>query len=312
MSLAEELGFDFKSEPCERFSDSGYRYPCRKCIPCLIRRQRAWVSRLTEELREHPYNYFITLTYAPEHLPSTEDGVVSVFKPHLIKLNRDLRKRFQQGKFTFHYETREGLPMEESFDLPDIHYKYYLTSEYGPAGHLPHYHGVFYNMPEDRYLVECLFKECWPYGFVSVFPAMEGAAGYVSKYLVTDGVGKESYTDPYSVSPFALMSKGIGLSYVRRMLDYHQADWQNRCFTQYRGVKGSMDRYLKHKVFTEDQLQYFAEQFYDNMHVMSNRYYLLKLREPLKYEQIMKDRTKYFEDLRYSIEQKVLKKHSLK
>ena len=64
MSLAEELGFSFKDEPCEQFIVSPY--PCRKCLPCLIRRQRAWVSRLTEELREHDFNYFVTSEHEDE------------------------------------------------------------------------------------------------------------------------------------------------------------------------------------------------------------------------------------------------------
>lgn len=133
MSLEVELGFDFSSEPCEKFIWTGY--PCRKCLPCLERRQKAWVTRLVEELREHDHNYFVTLTYAPEFVPADENGLMKVCKEHLVKLNRDLRKRFQQGSFLYSDDT---ISYQERFSLPDLKYKYYLTSEYGPSGGLPH------------------------------------------------------------------------------------------------------------------------------------------------------------------------------
>lgn len=133
MSLEAELGFDFSSEPCEKFIWTGY--PCRKCLPCLERRQKAWVTRLVEELREHDHNYFVTLTYAPEFVPADENGLMKVCKEHLVKLNRDLRKRFQQGSFFY---SDDSISYQERFSLPDLKYKYYLTSEYGPSGGLPH------------------------------------------------------------------------------------------------------------------------------------------------------------------------------
>lgn len=307
MSLAEELGFDFSSEPCERFPLGGY--PCRKCLPCLQRRQKAWVTRLVEELRDHDYNYFVTLTYSPENVPADSDGQMMVRKDHLVKLNRDLRRRFQQGFFSF---SDPDTGISSRFELPALEYKYYLTSEYGPSGGLPHYHGVFYNFPDDRYLVELLFRSVWRYGFISVFEAQEGAAGYVSKYLVTDGVGKKSYTDEFQTKPFALMSKGLGRSYVNRMLAWHQADPQHRGFYQYHGDKGVLDRYLKHKIFTEDQLQYFAELFQTRNSSRVSLYQHLRNSDPKKYEALMEERRQYFYNLEYSQSWKVLKKQSLK
>lgn len=307
MSLEVELGFDFASEPCETFIFSGY--PCRKCLPCLRHRQKAWVTRLVEELREHDYNYFVTLTYDMDHVPVDDSGLMHVCKHHLIKLNRDLRKRFQQGSFLY---KDDSLNYQERFSLPDLKYKFYLTSEYGPVGGLPHYHGVFYNFPSDRYLVELLFKQLWPYGFISVFPALEGAAGYVSKYLVSDGAGKMSYQDDFLNPPFALMSKGIGLAYVNRMLSFHQADPKHRSFYQYHGNKGVLDRYLKHKIFTEEQLQYFAESFASKSFDIRSRYNYLRQNEPETFEALLSERKQYFSNINYAERQKVLKKHSIK
>lgn len=180
------------------------------------------------------------------------------------------------------------------------------------AFRISHYHGVFYNFPEDRYLVELLFKTLWPYGFVSVFEAQEGAAGYVSKYLVTDGVGKRSYTDDMQVSPFALMSKGLGSHYVKRMLKWHLADPKHRGFYQFHGQKGVLDRYLKHKIFNEEQLQYFAELFSARNFDLRTRYQRLRSEDPEKFVALLAERRQYFENREYAANWHVLKKHSLK
>ena len=176
MSVAEAYGFSFADEGCERAPFQPF--PCRKCIPCLLHRQKAWVARLVEELRNHPFNYFVTLTYDDEHVPVTEDGEMCFNKQHLIKLNQDMRKRFQQGKLRNPVEdVLLGSP--EFIELPkDVKYKYYITTEYGPTTFRPHAHGVWYGLPESRDVVEVLFRTLWPYGFVSVFPAAENAYAY--------------------------------------------------------------------------------------------------------------------------------------
>lgn len=313
MSLAEEYGFNFSEESCEALPFS--RYPCRKCLPCLLARQKAWVFRLVEELRNHEDNYFVTLTYNDENLPADGNGELCFNKQHLIKLNRDIRKRYQDGRFRNSlYEQIFGSP--EFFDLPkDAKYKYYITSEYGPSEsgtHRPHYHAVFYGVQVPLYTFELLLKSLWPYGFVSVFPAADGAAGYISKYLVTDGVGKQSYKSDTQMHPFALMSKGLGLSYVDRMADWHRQDSRHRMFTQYHGSKGRMDRYLKHKIFSESDLEIHAEEMISKHFNQVKKYQELKKEHPLIYDRILQERKKFFLDMEESIRWNTLKKHSLK
>lgn len=290
------------------------RYPCRKCLPCLIARQKAWVTRLTEELRNHDENYFVTLTYNDENLPADDNGQLCFNKRHLIKLNQDIRKRYQDGRFRNPvYEQVFGSP--QFFELPqDVKYKYYITSEYGPSDsgtHRPHYHAVFYGMQVPLYTFELLLKLLWPYGFVSVFPAEDGAAGYISKYLVTDGVGKQSYQSEDQMHPFALMSKGLGLSYVERMADWHRQD-SRRMFTQYHGSKGRMDRYLKHKIFSEDVLADYAEKMMRQHSSQVGRYEQFKREHPMLYARLLQERDKYFRDMEDSIRWNTLKKHQIK
>lgn len=286
------------------------KYPCRKCIPCLLRRQKAWVSRLVEELRNHPYNYFVTLTYDDAHVPVDENGEMCFDKQHLIKLNRDMRKRFQQGKLRNPVEDiLLGSP--EFLELPkDVKYQYYITTEYGPTTFRPHAHGVWYGLPESRALVEVLFRTLWPYGFVSVFPATEGAAGYISKYLVSDGVGKDSYHGN-GMPPFALMSKGLGLSYVERMAEWHRAD-ARRMYTQFHGSKGTMDRYLKHKIYDDSVLEIYTDKMSRQHQKLREKYAYFQSDHPDLYRQLIAERTKYYDDLKSSIEWSTNKKKQLK
>lgn len=308
MSVAEAYGFKFEEEGC---IEAPFRkFPCRKCIPCLIARQKAWVSRLVEELRNHPFNYFVTLTYDDEHVPIDENGEMCFNKQHFIKLNMDMRKRFQQGKLA-NPVADDILGSPAFLELPkDVKYKYYLTVEYGPTTFRPHAHGVWYGLPESRDLVEVLFRTLWPYGFVSVFPAAEGAAGYISKYLVSDGVGKNSYHGN-GMPPFSLMSKGLGLSYVDRMGDWHRAD-SRRLFTQYHGSKGTMDRYLKHKIYPQDVLDEYADEMIEKHNAVRTKYAYFQSDHPDLYRQLIAERHKYFEDMKDSVAWQINKKKNLK
>ena len=53
--------------------------PCGRCIGCRLAYSRMWADRRMAEATMHESNYFITLTYDPEHVPMSEyvdeDGV---------------------------------------------------------------------------------------------------------------------------------------------------------------------------------------------------------------------------------------------
>lgn len=308
MSLAEELGFNFADEGCEKAPFS--RFPCRKCIPCLLRRQKAWVSRLVEELYQHDFNYFVTLTYDDANIPIDENGEFCFNKQHFIKLNMDMRKRFQQGKLR-NPVSDIILGSPDFLELPkDVKYKYYLTTEYGPTTYRPHAHGVWYGLPGDINLVTVLFRTLWPYGFVSVLPAAEGAAGYISKYLVSDGVGKDSYHGN-GMPPFSLMSKSLGLEYARRMGVWHRAD-PKRMYTQRHGSKGTMDRYLKHKIYSEEVLENYAAEEIAKHEALRIKYAYLNSDDPVLYKAVMSERAKFFYDMHDSMKWSINNKKKIR
>lgn len=320
MSVEEALGFDFSSEPCEYFLTR--KWACRKCLPCLHRRQQEWVSRLTEELRQHDNNYYLTFTYEDSFLPFDEDGQMCFDSKRIIKLHRDLRKRFQEGRFRNPcYHEIEGSP--EFLPLPkDVHFKYYLTSEYGPeesgATQRPHYHAVYYGLGVDIYTAELLFKSLWPDGFIKCLPAWPGSAGYISKYLVKDVTSGDSYNDDTRMSPIAIMSKGLGKSYVQRMESWHHAD-PSRTFFQYHGDKKVLSRYYKDKLYPKmdgdeptPYLKYrlAAEAaFQKRTNEVREKYYFLSRDHPEVYKRLLSERNKYFSDLAYNEKQLNSKKH---
>lgn len=281
-------------------------------MPCLHRRQQEWVSRLTEELRQHDNNYFITLTYSDEYVPADENGLMCFDNRRIIKLNRDLRKRFQVGRFRNPAaHVLSGSP--EYLPLPqDQKIKYYLTSEYCPNGtHRPHYHAVYYNLGVDLYTAELLFRSLWPDGFITVYPAYESAAGYISKYLCKDVLTEQSYTDEFQQSPIAIMSKSLGLSYVERMHDWHRADPSNRNFFQFHGEKKTLSRYYKQKLFFDDERLFSYQKFMLERGKLIDRYKDLQREHPERYKRLMEERSKYYQDMKDREQWNYLKKQSM-
>lgn len=316
-SLAEEFGSDFfKAEGCMDpqviFNKTLQQYlkvPCNKCLYCLRLRQSSWVVRLVEHLRHNPgTSYFVTMTYAPEHVPvDPETGLMQVRKDQIMKLNADLRSRFQQAGFIFDQLTdlgrvRERIPLD-----PKTKFKYYITSEYGPEGGLPHYHSVYYGLPEDRYLVSLLFESVWNKGICRVYEASENTIGYITKYLVNSKVC-DTYDQRFQERPFSLMSKGLGSSYVDRMAAYHRADPVGRSKSVYHGEKSVMPRYWREKIFSEDQRSLLQVEFEKKRSALESKVSQL---DSVSLAVLNHAREKWIADQLYAAEQLTLKKHVL-
>lgn len=236
---------------------------CNKCLPCLEYRQAGWITRLRVQMEEHPdTSYFVTLTYDNDSLPfniakyqsdGTDylDKVPTVRKSDLVKFHKDLRKRFQQGFYFDHTLSKCGFGDSRRIDLPSCRFTFYCTSEYGPAGHRPHYHGVYFGLPEDADLTFDLFNEIWNKGFVYCEKASsDKAAAYVTKYLVNTSLVPVSV---HADRPFSLMSKGLGVGYLTdERKDWHRQAPVLRSYVPERGSRSIMPRYYREKLFDDD------------------------------------------------------------
>ena len=230
---------------------------CEKCLDCLQHRQAGWITRLSEEFRRSPDGvYFVTLTYDDDHLPMRVIGgenFAVISSSDIIKFNRDLRKRFQQGFFLDDSLSRLGFSSEASrISLPpDVHYKYYITSEYGPDTKRPHYHGLFSSLPEDEFLVFALLNAVWAKGFITCEKARAaGAAAYVSKYLVNNSLVP---IDERLPRPRAWMSKGLGDLYLEseRVVEWHRSAPVEHQYALVNGRRAILPRYYRDRIYDD-------------------------------------------------------------
>ena len=189
-------------------------------------------------------------------MQSVGDGVFlpAISTTDIKKFHADLRKRFQQGFYLDYTLKNAGWSaVPTRITLPDCHFKYYVTSEYGPNGtRRPHYHGFYSNMLEDENLVFDLFQSVWGKGYVTVEKGRsEACAAYVSKYLVNDSLVPY---DPRLPKPRAWISKGLGKYYLDDPVTvaWHREAPLEHQFVMQNGRKGILPRYWRDKIFDDD------------------------------------------------------------
>lgn len=184
--------------------------PCGKCKGCRLERSRQWAVRMMHEASLREANSFITLTYAPEHLP--EGG--TLVKSDVQKFIKRLRDRL---------------------DYPDL--KFFCCGEYGSKLSRPHYHLIFfgYDFPDRKFwrfskpewggkrmpVFRSEFLEnCWPFGFSEIGTVTFESAAYVARYClkkVNGPLADEHYKG--KLAEFATMSNGIGLEWFKQFAD---------------------------------------------------------------------------------------------
>lgn len=146
------------------------RVACGRCVDCYTDRSRQWALRLSKELLAHDEATFVTLTYSDENLPEQ----LSV---------RDLQ-----------------LFMKLLRKNSDVKLRYYLTGEYSPSRHRPHYHGIIFGK---RYENDEVFLY-WKRGHCYCGEVNMKTIQYVSKYILKN-------ESPGFQRPFALMSRRPGI-----------------------------------------------------------------------------------------------------
>jgi len=110
----------------EAYKDTVKEVACGKCIGCRLENSRMWAVRCVHEAQMHEQNCFLTLTYAPEHLP--EGG--TLVPQHFTKFLKRLRKHIHPKKIS-----------------------YFHCGEYGDQLDRPHYHALLfgYEFPDARF-----------------------------------------------------------------------------------------------------------------------------------------------------------------
>nr|UQB76420.1 replication associated protein [Flumine microvirus 31] len=201
-------------------TDAEVTVPCYTCVGCRIARTRMWALRIVHESKLWDRNSFVTLTYAPEHLP-----------PYGSLRYSDVQ--------LFHKRLRKAVGP----------FRFFCVGEYGENLSRPHYHLCYFGyFPDDaRKLLSsdeklpayssASLSEIWGLGHVHVgsltYQSARYCAGYIFKkqygdrgdirYAVVDADGVVNRVMP----EFARMSlrPGIGASWYRRYAsDFHTFD----------------------------------------------------------------------------------------
>lgn len=182
--------------------------PCGQCIGCRVDRQQSWVIRCLLENKFHDKSCFVTLTYAPEHLPENNQ---LRFRDLQLFMKR-LRKKYGSG------------------------IRFFACGEYGDQFSRPHFHAILFGVdfssdyePVARRRDNVIYTSpsllnLWGKGHVSIGATTMQTIRYVAAYCVKKITGKaaeEAYTaiNPFTgevfrlKAPFVTMSRRPGLGH---------------------------------------------------------------------------------------------------
>lgn len=137
-------------------------YPCGKCIVCKEKKRRQWAIRMENEKSVSKSCFFVTLTYADEHLYRIESHTpASLNKSHYTNFLKRLRK---------------SLPFKIRF---------FGVGEYGSESSRPHYHFMFF-LPEyvKRDVFRSYISKVWNLGFNQIKDGNSHRMYYIAKYTV--------------------------------------------------------------------------------------------------------------------------------
>lgn len=173
---------------------------CRKCIPCLARARRDWSNRVEVEWQHSENAYFVTMTYDEMNVPRCDTGQPTLEPKHISQFLKDIRNASRIRKGSGLREVRSP--------------RFYLCGEYGTKTERPHYHVIFFNLPDK---VRNRLREIWGKGFVSVSALNRKRVRYATKYTLTRNMVDCKTTD--RVKPFrrtTTSTGGIGKQWLTR------------------------------------------------------------------------------------------------
>lgn len=230
-----------------RFYDHALmQVPCGKCAACLHNKRSEWVMRLSERQRVATTAYFVTLTYDDNHLfyYSESDWTPTLYKPHVKEF---LHKLINKGQSRWQNELkRKGMSYKER-KSNRVKIDYFLVGEYGDDFDRPHYHFVIFDYPTDRETLTLDCQQVWnkQTTIVDVRYASGPLINYLTKYMLKDD--DVDYNAMFVISPFRLMSKGIGKSFVSDAAAIRYAKTGNYV-SSIGNAKYAIPRYLRDKL----------------------------------------------------------------
>jgi len=193
--------------------------PCGQCIGCRVSRQKMWSFRCLAEAALHRDNWFLTLTYAPEHIPAHGALVHRHWQLFAKRVRRSL------GQF-----------------------RYLMCGEYGETTQRPHYHALLFGLAlPDAYQFSVrrdhpvfrspTLEKLWGLGLSELGTVTAQSARYCAGYVLKPSQAPERvnvYTGELVElpKPYGRMSlrPGIGDAWIRRY--FAEVFTHGACFSQ--------------------------------------------------------------------------------
>lgn len=218
--------------------NGGYQVPCGKCYNCKMRRASNWSVRLMNHYEDAKNGIFVTLTYDTRYVPITKKGFMTLEKKHVQNFIKRLRQ--------WHKDEAKSI-------------SYYAVGEYGGKTYRPHYHIILFNANIEyieKSWSDCVDKRNAKFrklGEIHYGTLTEASVGYTLKYI-SKAKRIPLHENDDRIPEFALMSKGIGLSYLKdKIIKWHLEKSDERIYIPLKdGKKASMPRYYKDKIYSKE------------------------------------------------------------
>lgn len=244
------IGTDEQGEPIYDERVLFIEIPCGQCEECRKQKTREWQVRLTEELKEHKYPYFITLTFDPKELKQL------CHKSRLGECNAVCAYAVRHMLERYRKDHKKSL-------------RHWLITELGHEGtERIHMHGLLFS---DEPLTFMESKEehfytwkYWKYGMIYVGDYCTlRTINYIVKYI------NKIDTDHKGFNGQILASPGIGKQFLERLQKYESTMYRYKpkqtkdYYLLPTGSKIKLPTYYKNKLFTEDEKELIWRDFMD-------------------------------------------------
>lgn len=226
--------------------------PCGQCEECRKQKTREWQVRLTEELKEWKYPYFITLTFSPKELEQL-----------------CLKSRLSECNALCSYAIRHMLERYRKDHKKSL--RHWLITELGHKGtERIHLHGLlFSNEPlnfvrNDKDEKNFYSWKYWKYGMIYVgnYCTLR-TINYIVKYLNKIDTDHKGYNSQILASP------GIGKQFIERTKKFKPAHYTYRpkqtkdYYILPNGNKIKLPTYYKNKLYNEEEKEAIWRDFMD-------------------------------------------------
>lgn len=232
---------------------------CGRCYNCKKNKSNEWSFRITEHLRHTENGYFVTLTYATETVPMTDNGITTLRKKDVSDFIKRLRKYESKTKEVNYGYLKSGLKYDIKNKL-----SFFAAGEYGELRFRPHYHLILMNVRNTENIYKAWSTPKYNHktkeydyiqiGKIDIKPAHINNIDYAVKYMhkqndkiywkIKNGAQKE----------FHLTSKKIGATYVTPdTIRFHTSSPDNHYLITERNYKIPMPKYYRRMIYNEVQ-----------------------------------------------------------